>query len=271
VIMGRGNPKNSALSWPRVLKILLIVTGLLLITLGYAYIVEPAWIEVTHLQVTAPMGPRIKIAHLSDLHTRRLGRVERHLLDLLAREQPDLIVITGDSIADNGSGHETEPLHKKLYAPLGVYFVNGNWEHWRPAGSSMSAAPVKILNNASAKIRDHLYLVGIDDAVTGHPDLDRALRDVPSESFRIGLFHSPEYFNEVHTEVQLALAGHTHGGQIRLPWIGPLWLPPGSGGFVRGWYRRGNSQLYVSRGIGTSVLPLRFLCRPELVIIELSK
>ena len=69
----------------------------------------------------------------------------------------------------------------------------------------------------------------------------------------------------------LALAGHTHGGQVRLPWLPPLWLPRGSGRFVEGWYEREGSQMYVCRGIGMSILPIRFFCRPELAVITVGE
>lgn len=260
------------LNWVRILRVLLVTATIPLLITGYAYIVESSWIEVTHLQVNAPITGRLKIAQLSDLHTRGMNRVERRLIDLLAQERPDLIVITGDSIADEGTYEDVYELYDRLHAPLGVYLVNGNWEHWRPPPSgNRLPSHVKILHNTSQKIRDHLFLVGLDDAVTGVPDLAHAIRGIPPQSFRIGLFHSPVFFDESSDQFQVALAGHTHGGQIRLPFFGPLWLPPGSGAYVQGWYSRGSSRLYVSRGIGTSVLPLRLLCRPELVIVELGK
>ncbi len=68
----------------------------------------------------------------------------------------------------------------------------------------------------------------------------------------------------------LAFAGHTHGGQVRLPLVGPLWLPPGSGRFVEGWYEEAGTKMYVSRGVGTSVLPVRLLCAPEIAIFDLD-
>lgn len=87
----------------------------------------------------------------------------------------------------------------------------------------------------------------------------------------IGLFHSPASFDSVAGSWPLALAGHTHGGQIRLPFVKPLWLPEGSGSYVAGWYEGKGSKLYVSRGVGTAMLPLRFLCRPELALITISR
>jgi hypothetical protein len=86
---------------------------------------------------------------------------------------------------------------------------------------------------------------------------------------RLALFHSPDLFDAVAPKVDLALAGHTHGGQVSLPLLGPPWLPPGSGAYVDGWYQRGAARMHVSRGVGTSILPVRFLCRPEVAVVEL--
>lgn len=83
------------------------------------------------------------------------------------------------------------------------------------------------------------------------------------------MVHSPEYFGTLAGKADLVLAGHTHGGQVRVPFLPPLWLPHGSGSYVEGWYQDGGSRLYVSRGIGNSVLEFRFNCRPELPVIDL--
>lgn len=256
--------------WMRRWQLLLVAVGLATILGGYAYFLGPVWIEVTHHHVRAPGNPPLKIAHLSDLHTRGLGRMEQRLLALLEEEKPDVIVITGDGVSADGTGSEVDKLYEKLAAPLGVYLVNGNWEHWRHVPQT-GARNIRQLNNANARIGHDLYLVGLDDSLAGRPDLESALGNVRPGAFLIALFHSPAFFPEVSGRVHLALAGHTHGGQVRLPWIGPLWLPPGSGDFVHGWYERGSSRLYVSRGLGNSVLPIRFLCRPELAILTVGQ
>ena len=114
-------------------------------------------------------------------------------------------------------------------------------------------------------------MVGLDDAATGSPDLEIALRGVPPDAFVIALFHSPVYFDQLAARCPLALAGHTHGGQVRIPLVPAFWLPRGSGRYLAGWYRRDAAEMYVSRGIGTSVLPMRFLCRPELAFITVTR
>jgi len=249
---------------------------LLLVALlgGYAALVEPYWLEVTHHTVRAPAGVHLaaplKIAHLSDLHTAGLGRREKRLLAILAAEQPDLIVITGDSLANGGAYKESRALLSKLHAPLGVYAVRGNWENWIPPGNEREhyrLTGVRLLLNEGIAPRPDFWLAGMDDSASGHPDLAAALTGVPANALRIGLFHSPIYFDLAARQLHLALAGHSHGGQVRIPLLPALWLPRGVGPYVDGWFERDGSRMYVSRGVGTSILPLRFACRPEVALI----
>ncbi len=252
---------------------------------GDASLVEPDWLEVTHHHYHLParsgmpdaanaLSRPLKIAHLSDLHTYGLGRRERRLLALLDEEKPDLIVVTGDMLARRGTYEMCGEFLSRLHAPLGVWVVRGNWENWQPVRSERAfyaSAGVNFLLNEARAVRPDVWLVGLDDPSSGTPNLEAALKGVPAGAFIIALFHSPAYFDEVAGYCPLALAGHTHGGQVRIPLVPPLWLPRGSGRYLAGWYRQGNAQMYVSRGIGTSILPIRFLCRPELAIIIVEK
>ena len=119
------------------------------------------------------------------------------------------------------------------------------------------------------KLTEKVWIVGLDDEFAGNPDLAATI-DVPNSAFKIGLFHSPSFFEKAFKHFELALAGHTHGGQIRIPFLPPVWLPEGSGNFVAGWYKRGRSQMYVSRGLGNSILEVRFFCRPEVALIKIE-
>lgn len=237
----------------------------------YTLWIEPNWIEVTRYQVHAPLGAPLKIAHLSDLHTHGLGHRERQMLAILEAEKPDLIVVTGDTLADHGGSYpQCREVYEKLHAPLGVWVVRGNWENWKPLRRERAfyeAAGMHLLVNASAYVTPNVWLVGLDDPYTGTPKLNSALQGVPPDAFKIALFHSPAYFDRVAGHANLCLSGHTHGGQVRLPFLNPLWLPAGCGRYVEGWYEESGSQMYVSRGVGMSILPVRFLCRPELAFI----
>lgn len=235
--------------------------------------IEPNWIEVTRYSIPAEVSAPLKIAHLSDLHTREVGFRERRLLALLEREKPDVIVITGDTIASSGTYEGESQLLRRLHAPLGVWLVRGNWENWyamRDEAGFYRANGVHFLLNRAAELRPGVWLVGLNDTVIAPADLERAFGGVPAGVYPIALFHGPAFFSGTAGRYRLALAGHSHGGQVRVPFLPPLWLPAGVGRYVHGWFEARGSLLYVSRGIGTTLLPVRFACRPELPIITLE-
>jgi len=239
----------------------------------YAFWIEPYWIEVTHFRIAATLSSPVKIAHLTDIHTSGLGRRERRMIELIEAERPDLIVISGDSISTTSDYPGFRDVLAHLHAPLGIWVVRGNHEDWWPVGDEPAlyeSAGAKLLLNASEQVREGLWLVGFDDLFGGSPDANKAFAGVPESAYRIALFHSPAFFEQVAGRCDLALAGHTHGGQVRLPFIGPLWLPPFSGRFVRGWFDRSGTRMYVSRGVGTSILDVRFLSRPEIAIMTIG-
>ena len=241
---------------------------------AYAHWVEPMWVEITRHSIKADLKKSLRIAHLSDLHIRSMGRREDKILSILEREKPDAILVSGDSVEENANYQAVGDFLGKMRAPLGVWLVRGNWEHWRASEEEIEvyrAAGVRFLNNSAEKLTENIWVVGVDDEFSGSPDLEKALRDVPKDAFTIGLFHSPAFFEQSSRHFKLALTGHTHGGQVRLPFFPPLWLPEGSGRFLAGWYGKDDARMYVSRGLGNSILDIRFLCRPELPIIEVGR
>lgn len=254
----------------------LISIALLFGIFAYAHWIEPQWIEVTHHSVTGDVGLNrpIKIAHLSDLHIRSMGHRESKILSIIERERPDAILITGDSIAENSNYEAVSEFLIGLHAPLGVWMVKGNWEHWRPTYQEerfYKSARVRFLLNSSESLAGRVWLIGVDDEYAGTPEMTRAIQGVPRDAFKIGLFHSPAFFEQASESFNLVLAGHTHGGQVRLPFMPPLWLPHGSGSFVEGWYKKGTALMYVSRGLGNSIFDIRLFCRPELAMIHIGR
>ncbi|MBI3653427.1 MAG: metallophosphoesterase [Acidobacteria bacterium] len=253
--------------------ILLILFTLLAGLLVYAYEVEPYRIEVTRYHLAATLQSPIKIAHLTDLHTYGLGRREGQMIAILKAEKPDLIVITGDQISDLSGYDGCRQVLQQLHAPLGVWVVPGNHDNWYRIAKQKefyAEAGAKFLKNESGKVRDDVWIIGLDDAMTGTPDIKAALKGVPENAYKIGLFHAPAYFDVAAGKCDVVFAGHTHGGQIRVPFLKPFWLPKACGDYVAGWYERAGSKLYVSRGIGTSIVSVRFNCRPEIAIITLD-
>lgn len=239
-----------------------------------AFVIEPDNVQVNHYVIHANLTSPLKIADLSDLHTRGLGRPEREVLAALAKENPDVILITGDTLADPfGNYMACLKVYKQLHAPLGVWFVRGNWENLRPLRHERQFyrdAGVNLLLNQNHELRPDVWLVGLDDPFTGRPNLAAALQGVPPNVYTIAMFHSPFFFQTIAGKVNLVLAGHTHGGQVRIPFVKPFWLPGGSGPFLKGWYEEKNSRMYVNRGVGMSDIPARFLCRPEVAFITLE-
>lgn len=241
--------------------------------LGWGLFVEPYRIEVTHTYVEGQVARPLKIAHLTDLHAAGLGRREKLLLELLDQQQPDVIIITGDTLTSGFRYDRIKPLLSRLHAPLGVWPVRGNWENdmpFRGERAFYSQLHIHFLLNEASAIRPDVWLAGLDDPSTGTPNLEEALSGVPHDVYTILAFHAPGFFDEATGRVPLVLAGHTHGGQVRIPFLPVFWLPRGSGHYLEGWYGANDSKMYVSRGIGTSILPIRFMCRPELAIITIG-
>ena len=244
--------------------------SLIVFAIVWATAIEPYRIEVTQHRVFLPVGRRLVVAHISDLHTSGAGRRERALLRELEAAKPDAIVITGDTV-NSGSPIALEEVIRRMHAPLGVFAVLGNWEHWRPVpdvAAAFARAGATLLTNDARELIPGVWLAGVDS--DGSPAPDVAFQKVPAGAKSITLIHSPAYFDDLARRTSLVLAGHTHGGQVRLPGFAPFWLPPGSLPYVAGWYERDGARLFVSRGIGTSILPIRAFCRPELAIIAIE-
>lgn len=239
-----------------------VATGLALMIDAFA--IEPRWLEVT-----AHGDGALTVAHLSDLHITGEGALERRVLDAVSAASPDLIVITGDSVTDGR--FDAAPVTRTLSAlvaqrpRLGVFAVPGNHEDWVGPGAleAIRAAGVTLLDDRSVTLEGgRLALHGLSRARPGQ---------VQTPGLDIVLCHYPAVLPLVaRADVELVLVGHTHGGQVRLPLVGALALPFDSGGFDAGWFERAGTRMYVSRGVGTSILPIRFLCRPEVAIHRLA-
>jgi predicted MPP superfamily phosphohydrolase len=250
-----------------------LLAGLFMAVAFYGFWAEPYWIQVSRYHLQMGIHPSIKIAHLTDLHTYGLGSREQEIVNRLEEEKPDLIAITGDTLAQSGTYELCRPILSRLHAPLGVWAVPGNFENKRKLDNETAfynSLNIHYLINSSQFVRSNLWVVGVDDAASGFPNLDAALAFVPQQAATLVLTHSPGYFRQAAGRCDLILAGHSHGGQIRLPFVGGLWFPKGVDGFTEGWFEKEKTRMYVSRGLGMVLLDVRLFCRPELVLITLE-
>jgi len=256
--------------------------GLATATAIDGFLVTPGRLQTTdHTCGDAAATARLRLVQVSDLHLRSMGRLETRLLETLHDSPADLIAFTGDMIDRRPDLWKLETfLHECPTSPRRVAIL-GNWEHW--SGVPLEAFErlydrhgVELLVNRSIDVEiagTRVRITGLDDLRGGRPDAFAALaREAPSPN-HVVLAHCPHARDAVALPAEhpadLVLAGHTHGGQVAV--LGhPLVLPPGSGRYVSGWYREAGPPMYVSRGIGTSLLPLRIGTPPELVRIDWS-
>jgi predicted MPP superfamily phosphohydrolase len=253
------------------------------------FVVEPERLEKRRLSLGMPDLPQgfdgLRIAQISDLHLHERTSIHTQIIHAVQAEHPHILVITGD-LVDRSSRADTcaafvQELCQAAAAP--VFIVRGNWDHRAfPTRRSIEAwdaelrqAGAHVLVNDSVRLRrrgDSLWLAGTDDPYFGHADLDATFKDVPSSGFAVVLTHAPEDFEELAAlpQAQLVLAGHTHGGQVRLPIVGALRVPSRYGTmYAQGLFHIRDTFFYVNAGIGMSHMPIRFLCRPEFTVLTL--
>lgn len=260
---------------------------ILLAALGVIIIGSNAWIKINSVYLQIPSLPGsfdgLRIVHISDTHNNPWIPAER-LCDKVRRERPDVIVFTGDLLdGRNGANEEKEQaldLIRGLVDIAPVYFVGGNHDYWiadwERFFQEIEVQGGQVLDNeALALVRadEMIHIAGVSDPYTGHDDLARSLAGIPEQDFTLLLSHSPQLFESAAIlGVDLIVAGHYHGGQIRIPFMRAIYAP-GGGFFPRydsGLYQQGESFMYLSRGLGyTGRLPFRFWNRPEVVSIEL--
>lgn len=260
------------------LKILALLA--LLLPMGYGLFIEPSWVEVTRWKRDVGLGgASFTIAQLSDLHISKIGKTEKQTLASLNALKPDLILLTGDVIDQKGSLPALKAFLQQLPPSIKVSIL-GNWEHWSDVNLQALAAlykenDVTLLVNRCISLADKgvpLSIAGLDDYTAGMPDLEQTFRNCGKDEPVVLAEHSPGLFDESYSpglgKITFSLAGHTHGGQLAIG-SKAIFTPRGSGQYVAGWYDTAWGDLYVSRGVGTSILPLRIGARPEIALFEI--
>lgn len=247
--------------------------------LTYSGLLEPYWIaESTHDISLRGLGPGpLTIVHLADIHTIRLGLRERMIIERINRLDPDYVFISGDLIKSRHDVSAGLTFLAELRARYGVYFVPGN------ADDQFAEVVGKDpnLNRSSTwrmLLNEHVdcgtfTLVGLGDPVTHHENIDRAFDHVPDSKpvFVITHFHPDSLLQQFEQRgVDLVCSGHTHGGQVGFAPIVGLVPYARRSEYLCGFYALDGFYLSVTRGIGTNIFPLRFLCRPEIVVLRLT-
>ncbi len=258
-------------------------TGLGGILLGDALLREPRSfvVEETALKVAKiPPGRELRLVHLSDLHIRSFHGYHQRIADAVRALAPDMILLTGDYLEKERNLKEVRRFLKQLRAPRGVFGVQGNWEYWaRLEGENLRRHFARVGTTLLIDQRRDLEIRGVPLSVLGldYPSpadaLKRLQKSADPARLNILLSHVPAFdHSALNDRIDLILCGHTHGGQIRIPFVLPFYLPRFSGHYVSGLYQVGQERtpLYVNRGIGTSVFPVRFLCRPEITLLRLQ-
>lgn len=214
-----------------------------------------------------------KIVFISDLHISKFNKNRlKRIVKLINKQNPDFVLSGGDYIHGH-SGETTLEIEKiakelsKINAP--VLSVLGNHDGWFDkyrVKKALENNGIKVLLNSSTEL-EGISIAGIEDLQTGIPDVKTALENTSSP--RILLTHTPDIYDDIKENVNLILAGHLHGGQVRLPLFGAILLPSKFGKrFEYGLYNYNGNKMIVTKGLGTSILTLRFNCIPEIVVIE---
>lgn len=256
------------------------------ILLAYAILIEIKWFEITepdlHITGLHPALDGYRMVQLSDIHMDSSMTRERlkKIATMVNNLKPDLIVITGDFVSYEIE-YVTEDLRDALsdfHATDGIIAVMGNHDHLTGVErirGVLKDVGIRELENDYVKIEHdggHFYLAGVDDLSAKKARLDLLLPKIPDDAPVILLAHAPDFADVAAATGRFALqlSGHTHGGQIQIPYIGTLYGPEHGHIYQDGLYEVADGlQVYVSRGVGTVTLPIRFNCRPEITHITL--
>ena len=275
------------ISWSTRILLALLVTGGLL--LAWAFYWEPGRLVVREnsLELAGWQNERpLRAVLLGDLHVGSPRNGVEQLRRLVRRTneaEPEIVLIAGDLVIDNVFGGTFVPPEEiaaelaEIEAPLGVVAVLGNHDRWLSAErvtGALTERGITVVENRAVPIeRDggHFWVVGVSDIWTGHPDVEGAVAQADDDRPVLLLTHNPDIFPDVPGRVALTLAGHTHGGQVILPFVGRAITPSRFGErYAVGLIEEDGKHVFVTSGVGTSRLGVRFRVPPEIAVLEIS-
>jgi len=251
---------------------------------SYPFFIERHLFQINTYKIPVPHLPRtfngFTIVHLTDFHYGFLMSmaVVKKLLANANSIKRDVIVCTGDFIHERNSHKKTDALWpelSRLTAPYGVYSVLGNHDHWGDFSRSLywlekSGQNVRHKAIPIAKGSEKIWIGGCGDYMEDQIGMDKAFRNVPPDDCKIVLAHNPDTADTpFHTRVDLMIAGHTHGGQVNIPFVGTPILPVHNKRYSSGFIQTPSTHLFISKGLGWAILPVRFNCLPEIAVLKL--
>jgi hypothetical protein len=265
--------------------------GTALGSLGFA-LYEPHELQVEHVEIRLrrlpPAFDGFRLVQLSDIHFGEYMTLAylQKVIETANAQQPDLVLLTGDYVTApsrrsqrNKRALEIWPCAealRNLHARFGRVAILGNHDcHTNPEiiTEALRDNQHTVLRNQAIPIETNgtrFWLAGLEDVLKQHPDPESTLHSVPAGECVVAAVHEPDYADELRKyPVDFVAAGHSHGGQVRFPGIGTVYLPEGAQKYPLGHYQLGELQLYTNRGIGVIGLPVRFLCPPELTVFTL--
>ena len=245
----------------------------------YSYFVEPNRLIVTNYTIQDKELSGIKIVFASDFHIKphQQKRLEK-IVKTINKQTPDLVLSTGDYVSGHTQESTMDPEKiteelSKVKSKYGFYTTLGNHDGWygpNEVQKHLENNGIKVLNNENVKLNikgKEFYIVGIEDMSTGEADLYKAIGTIDKPA--ILLSHTPDIFPKVPKSLNLTLSGHTHGGQVRIPFFGPIFTASDyHDKYAKGIIIEKDKKLITTTGIGVSIFPIRFNCAPEVVVIE---
>ncbi len=261
----------------KLLLILLFIIALILFI--DTCFIEPNRLIKVEYKIKNPDMKGLKAVFVSDFHIKKHGakRLQK-IVDMIKAQNPDIILCTGDFAAEHKlkTSYDIKKTAKALggiKTKYGFYTVLGNHDNLADGdyiAEQLRNNGIVILENSNTHINyngKNIYIAGLADLQTREPDVEKALEGC--ETPTIMLTHTPDTFPDIPERVTLTLAGHTHGGQIRMPFVGAILIPSDYGEkYAVGLKHKNNKTMLVTKGMGTSILPWRFNCTPEIVVIN---
>ncbi len=258
-----------------------VIAAVLVLTLFYMYFIEPNMLTLTHIDLKFqdyPLDKPTKILQLSDLHYDDNGIIYKKTTSTIEKENPDIIVITGDFIGERRNEKVVNFCKQLVGLERPIYAIMGNWDHKYPGGIKelkkvLSELGITVLINSNVEISPRFHIAGTDDPYFGYANLKKTFKEIPQDAFTILLTHAPDIvYDAVKYNPRLILCGHTHGGQVKLPVIKAIYVPSKYGArFLEGMFQINGVYFYVNRGIGESHLRIRFFSTPEITTFTLHR